>query len=103
MYALGVIFNTVLAAAGGLQPEEQQSIEYILSWITTAVVVLIGGLLILALLIRQIARRTTHPCRWCMEFISKKAEVCPRCGKMAYKGDGKLETRSTKSETSTNT
>ncbi len=83
MHVLGVIVTFLAAAGGGLTAEEQQSIDSILYWITAAVVVLICGLLTLAMLIRQIALRTTQPCRRCMEFISKKAVVCPRCGKQS--------------------
>jgi hypothetical protein len=79
--AIIVTLNVVLAAAA-LTPEEQRSIDTMLEYVTYAVVGLMIGLLILAVTIRQISRRTTLPCRWCMEFISRKASTCPKCGKV---------------------
>ena len=76
-----ILSHLVLMAPTGLTPEEQSSIELWLTGITILVVVLVAGLVTLALVIRHIARRSTRPCQWCMEFIPKKASVCPRCGK----------------------
>lgn len=68
-------------ASQALTPEEQTTVELWLTGVSIVVVVLIAGLIGVALCVRVIARRTTQPCRWCMEFIPKKATVCPRCGK----------------------
>jgi hypothetical protein len=72
---------SILAAGRGLTNEEQASVEFWLSIVSSALFVLVAGLLLLALLIRFIAKRSTRPCYWCMEFISKNETVCPRCGK----------------------
>jgi hypothetical protein len=64
-----------------LTPEEQTTVELWLTGVSVVVVVLIVGLIGMAIFVRYLARRTTQPCRWCMEFIPKKALVCPRCGK----------------------
>jgi hypothetical protein len=73
------MFSVLLAS--GLTTEDQQGIDNMLYYVSVGVAALICGLLLLTLGIRQIARRTTQPCRWCMEFISNKARVCPKCGK----------------------
>jgi hypothetical protein len=72
---------SVLAAAKSLSIDEQASVDFWLTIITGALFVMVAGLLLLAVLIRFIAKRSTRPCYWCMEFISKKENVCPRCGK----------------------
>jgi hypothetical protein len=82
--AMILMLNIFLAAS--LTPEEQKSIDSMLEYVTYAVVGLMCGLLILAVTIRQISRHTTQPCRWCMEFISKKASTCPKCGKAVREG-----------------
>ncbi len=71
----------VLAAAKSLTNEEQASVEFWLSIVSGIVIALIASLILLALLVRFIAKRSTRPCYWCMEFISKSETVCPRCGK----------------------
>ncbi|MCY3023562.1 MAG: hypothetical protein NTW87_31670 [Planctomycetota bacterium] len=71
----------VLAAQQGLTREEQTRVEAWLAIIGGFLFLMIVGLLGLAIAIRYIAKRSTQPCPWCMEFISKKATVCPRCGK----------------------
>jgi len=71
----------ILAAARSLSIDEQNVVD---DWLYIIVRVLVGmvvGLFVLAVLIRFIAKRSTRPCYWCMEFISKKESVCPRCGK----------------------
>ena len=70
-----------LIAAQALTVEERATIDYWLSWIQMGLVFVIVGLAVLALTLRIHARKSTEPCRWCMEFVSKKATVCPRCGK----------------------
>lgn len=83
------IWSGTLAAAEALSPEEQVRVESWLAIIGGLVFLMIAGLLGLALAIRYIARHSTQPCRWCMEFISKKETVCPRCGKsLAQTGGG---------------
>ena len=78
-----------LAAAEGLTPEEQAKVEDWLAIIGGLVFLMTLTLLGLALAIRYIAKHSTQPCRWCMEFISKKETVCPRCGKsLAQTGEG---------------
>ncbi|MFH0937879.1 MAG: hypothetical protein V1899_01120 [Planctomycetota bacterium] len=73
------LFYLILHSA--LTSDEQNSIELWLTGITILMVALVAGLVTLALIIRRITKRFTRPCRWCMEFIPKKAIVCPRCGK----------------------
>jgi undecaprenyl pyrophosphate phosphatase UppP len=73
--------SSALAAQSGLTPEDQAGIEFWLSIIGGLLFALILGLLALAVAIRYIAKHSTQPCRWCMEFIPRKATVCPRCGK----------------------
>jgi hypothetical protein len=70
-----------LAAATSLNDLDQQTIEAWLTWITLLVAVLIAGLIFLAFFIRHLAKHSTRPCQWCMEFIPKKAKMCPHCGK----------------------
>ena len=65
----------------GVSEQEQAAIELWLYIIDGLVFVLLLLLIVFAFAIRFIAKRTTHPCQWCMEFISKKETVCPRCGK----------------------
>ncbi|HYG74506.1 MAG TPA: hypothetical protein VEK08_05830 [Planctomycetota bacterium] len=77
-----------LLAAQNLPADEQARVELWLSIFTGVLLFLIFSLLILAVLIRFIALRSTRPCRWCMEFISNKATVCPRCGKEVKPVDG---------------
>ena len=71
----------ILAATRSLTVEEQAGVEYWLSVVSGVLFAMVFGLLLLAVLIRFIAKRSTRPCYWCMEFISKKETVCPRCGK----------------------
>lgn len=75
------VFVSLLIAAQALTHEERQTIDYWLFWIQSGLVAVVVTLIVLAISLRVIAKRSTHPCRWCMEFISKKAAVCPRCGK----------------------
>ena len=72
-----------------MTPEDQAGIEFWLSIVGGLLFALIVGLLALAFAIRYIAKHSTQPCRWCMEFISKKATVCPRCGKSLVPADEK--------------
>lgn len=69
-----------LLADSGLTLDDRVEVEGQLSALTVIVVVMVLGLVVLTLAIRQIARRTTQPCPACMEFISKHAAVCPKCG-----------------------
>lgn len=71
----------VLGAESGLSIEDQASVEFWLAIIGGLLFGLIVALLALALAIRYIAKHSTQPCPWCMEFIPKKERVCPRCGK----------------------
>jgi hypothetical protein len=64
-----------------LDDKEAIDVHNDLFWLTWIVWSLVIGLLIFAASIRFIAKRTTRPCHWCMEFISRKAAICPRCGK----------------------
>jgi hypothetical protein len=80
-------WQNALVIAAGLAPEEQARVEFWLGIIGGLVFVLIVGLLGLAVAVRYIAKHSTQPCRWCMEFISKKATVCPRCGKSLLTAD----------------
>jgi len=66
---------------GGLGDQEQATVDLLLSIINIVIVLLIVLLLVFALAVRYIAKRSTRPCPWCMEFISKKEVACPRCGK----------------------
>jgi len=64
-----------------LNDVEQSQVEL---WVTVtglSVAVLIVVLLLFTVSLKVIAVKTTRPCRWCMEFIPKAAEQCPRCGK----------------------
>jgi heme/copper-type cytochrome/quinol oxidase subunit 2 len=80
---IGAVMTQIvaLAAQSGLNPEEQARVEFLLSVTTIVLVVVVVGVLGLAVAIRYVAKRTTRPCPWCMEFVSKKESVCPRCGK----------------------
>jgi NADH:ubiquinone oxidoreductase subunit 6 (subunit J) len=69
------------AAVTTVSDQEAEQTERWVSNINLALLVLIVALLGLAVAVRYIARHTTQPCRWCMEFIPKRAAVCPRCGK----------------------
>ena len=73
--------NTTFTLAAGLTEQDQQAVQSWLSVIIGAIVALVTVLIVLALFVRLLAKRSTQPCRWCMEFISKKETVCPRCGK----------------------
>jgi hypothetical protein len=79
MNLLGSIL--LLAAAVTLSDEERQSVEVWLFWIQFGLALSVVSLVGFALTLRTIAKRTTEPCRWCMEFVPKKSSVCPRCGK----------------------
>lgn len=70
-----------LVLAAGLTADEQASVEEWLSIIGMLLFVLIAGLLGFAIAIRYIAGHSTRPCPFCMEFISKRKAICPRCGK----------------------
>jgi hypothetical protein len=61
--------------------KEQLQLQQDLSWLTVAMWGMVIGLICFAFAIRFIARRTTKPCHWCMEFIRKSETTCPRCGK----------------------
>jgi hypothetical protein len=67
--------------ATSLNEIEQARMEMWLSIITMFLLGLVVFLLGLGVAIRYIAKRSTQPCRWCMEFISKTETVCPRCGR----------------------
>ncbi|HEY3324694.1 MAG TPA: hypothetical protein VGP72_29855 [Planctomycetota bacterium] len=73
--------NTSFTIAAGLNEQDQQAVQSWLSIIVGAIVVLVTVLVVLALFVRLLAKRSTKPCPWCMEFISMKETVCPRCGK----------------------
>jgi len=73
--------SAYLSIAASLVTEEQAKVEFWLSVISGFLFVLVCALLLLAVAIRHIAKRSTRPCSWCMEFISKRETVCPRCGK----------------------
>lgn len=75
------LFCAIIAATASLTEEERQSIEAWLFWIQSGLVVLVAGLIVFAFALRRIAKNSTEPCRWCMEFVPKKTNVCPRCGK----------------------
>jgi len=75
------LFCAILAATASLTDEERLGIEAWLFWIQLGLVVLVWALIVFAFALRRIAKNSTAPCRWCMEFVSKKASVCPRCGK----------------------
>jgi hypothetical protein len=64
-----------------LDDREHLDVQRELSTLSVAMWILVIGLLAFAYSIRYIARRTTKPCPWCMEFIKKAAPTCPRCGK----------------------
>ena len=70
-----------VVAAASLVEDEQKSIGLWLTGMTVLVVLLVAGLLLFALGFRHYAKHSTRPCPWCMEFIPKKASVCPHCGK----------------------
>lgn len=81
-FAIGLVAFPLLAAEQmSLDDKEQLDVQRDLYWLTTIMWILVIGLLAFAYSIRFIAKRTTRPCRWCSEFISNKATVCPRCGK----------------------
>ncbi len=75
------LVGMIIAAAASLTEEERLGIEAWLFWIQSGLVVLVAALIVFAFALRRIARNSTEPCRWCMEFVPKKASVCPRCGK----------------------
>ncbi len=82
--AFGIAAFSLLAAEQpqmSLDDKEQLDVQRDLYWLTMTLWILVIGLLAFAYSIRFIAKRTTRPCRWCSEFISNKATVCPRCGK----------------------
>ncbi len=64
-----------------LEDKEQLEVQSDLFWLTWILWGMVIGLLGFAYSIRYIAKRSTRPCHWCMEFVSRKAAVCPRCGK----------------------
>ena len=76
-----VSFCAETQAKFSLDDKEAIDVQSDLYWLTIIVWTLVIGLLVFAASIRVIAKRTTSPCHWCMEFISRKATVCPRCGK----------------------
>jgi len=82
-FTLGVAFAAVAALGAdlNLDDKEQLDVQNDLYWLTLTMWALVIGLLVFAYSIRYIAKRTTHPCHWCSEFISNKASICPRCGK----------------------
>jgi hypothetical protein len=67
--------------ATGLAPDDQASVEFWISLISSVLAVSIFSLVVFAYCIRFIARKRTHPCPWCTEFIPKAESTCPRCGK----------------------
>lgn len=79
---LGVAAQIAICAEDhlSLADKEQLQLQRELSWLTTLMWGLVIALVLFAVAIRYIARRTTHPCHWCAEFIPNKEEVCPRCG-----------------------
>jgi len=79
------LWRGMLGAESRLTIEDQASVEFWLAIIGGLLFGLIVALLALAVAIRYIAKHSTQPCRWCMEFIPKKATVCPRCGKSLVK------------------
>ena len=86
LYLLPLWFaRGVSAAETGLTMEDQASVEFWLAIIGGLLFGLIVALLALAVAIRYLAKHSTQPCRWCMEFIPKKTTVCPRCGKSLVK------------------
>ena len=84
----GIASAFVIRAADhlSLDDQEQLQLQRELSWLTALMWGLLVALLLFAVAIRYIARRTTHPCRWCMEFIPNKSVECPRCGKKSSAG-----------------
>lgn len=82
------LFCAIIAATAALTEEERQSIEAWLFWIQSGLVVLVAALIVFAFALRRIAKNSTAPCRWCMEFVPKKASVCPRCGKQKADNTG---------------
>jgi len=85
---MGVWLPILAAAAQSLPEDQQEVVEYWLSIITGVLLFLIVGLIILTVLIRYIAIRSTRPCKWCMEFVSNTATACPRCGKELKAAEG---------------
>jgi len=81
--AIALLHSAAIAAEQGLSVADKESLqlESELSWMTYLLWGMVAALLLFAVAIRHIARRTTHPCRWCAEFIPNKATTCPRCGK----------------------
>jgi len=64
--------------------QEHLDVQNDLSTLSIGIWTLVIGLLIFAFSIRYVARHTTRPCHWCMEFIKKSAVICPRCGKKTW-------------------
>ena len=71
----------LIAMASSLSTDEQALVENWLTGMTLLLLVLVLALVSFALIVSRTAKHSTQPCRWCMEFIPKKATVCPRCGK----------------------
>lgn len=71
----------LILAADGLNSEDRAVVENWLTAINSALLILIVLLIVFALSVSYLARRSTRPCRWCMEFIGNGETVCPRCGK----------------------
>jgi|GEM_PF-4440792 len=71
----------LILAAEGLSTEDRESVGQWLSMINGMLLLLIVLLVIFALSVSYLARRSTRPCRWCMEFVGNGETVCPRCGK----------------------
>jgi len=65
-----------------LNDVEQSQVELWLTVTGLSVGALIVLLLVFTVSLKAIALKTTRPCRWCMEFIPKRAAQCPRCGKL---------------------
>lgn len=83
-----IVFCATLACRAedhlSLADKEQLQLQRELSWLTTLMWGLLIALLLFAVAIRYIARRTTRPCHWCAEFIPNKAAICPRCGNQIF-------------------
>lgn len=79
------MLHFLFAASNTLTPEDQESVQNLLSGITVVLGLLIIGLIVFAYSIRFIARNRTRPCPLCMEFIPKTETTCPRCGKSLAK------------------
>ena len=76
-------FHAAEQARLSLDDQEQLDVQSDLFWLTATMWVLVIGLLVFAYSVRYIAKRNTHPCHWCSEFIPNTAVTCPRCGKKA--------------------